>query len=203
MVLDWSGCGNARDVGGCFTFDGRRIRTGALLRSDSHERLTADTVQALRLGGVSRVVDLRWTWECEARPSPFVGDPVYRHVPMLDDVLPYTPPPDTYAPMLDHNHQRIGTAFRAVAEAPSGGVLVHCTAGRNRTGVLVALLLAVAGVAAGDVAADYGRTDGCSPQTMLRTLTHLDDRYGGVRAYLRRTGVRAATLTAVRDRLLE
>ncbi|WP_331253134.1 tyrosine-protein phosphatase [Micromonospora echinospora] len=201
-VLDWSGCRNARDLGGLSTSGGHLIRRGALLRSDSHERLAAPTVEALRSGQVSRIVDLRWAWECEQRPSPFVHDPVYRHVPMLDDVLAYIPPPDTYAPMLDHNRHQIAAAFRAVAEAPPGGVLVHCTAGRDRTGVLVALLLTVAGVAAEDIAADYALTDSCSPQPMRHTLAHLDQRHGGVRAYLLAAGVGAEALAAVRERLL-
>ncbi|SCL38970.1 Tyrosine phosphatase family C-terminal region [Micromonospora pallida] len=202
-MLDWPGCRNARDVGGLSTSDGHLIRQGALLRSDSHERLTPATVEVLRSGRVSRIVDLRWAWECAAQPSPFVGDPVYRHVPMLDDVLAYTPPPDTYAPMLDHNRQRIAAAFRAVAEAPPGGVLVHCKAGRDRTGVLVALLLTVAGVAAEDVAADYALTDACTPQPMRHTLAHLDQQHGGARSYLLAAGVGEEALAAVRERLLE
>ncbi|SCE88876.1 Protein tyrosine/serine phosphatase [Micromonospora viridifaciens] len=203
MVLDWSGCRNARDLGDLPTVDGYKIRAGALLRSDSHERLTAAMIQAVRSGTVSRVVDLRWAWECEANPSPFAGDGIYRHAPMLNDVLTYVPPPDTYAPMLDHNRPRIGRAFRAVAEAPPGGMVVHCQAGRDRTGVLVALLLAVAGVAAQDIAADYALTDACSPQTMLHTLAHLDQRYGGVTAYLVEAGVEPGLAAAVRSRLLE
>lgn len=183
--------------------DGRKIRAGALLRSDSHERLTIETVHALRSGAVSRVVDLRWAWECAANPSPFAGDGIYRHAPMLNDVLPYAPPPDSYAPMLDHNRPRIGQAFRAVAEAPAGGVLVHCQAGRDRTGVLVALLLTVAGVAAQDVADDYAVTDACTAQTMLNTLAHLDQRHGGIAAYLMAAGVEPGLVAAVRSRLLE
>lgn len=76
-------------------------------------------------------MDLRWAWECAAGPSPFAGDDIYQHAPMLNDVLTYALPPDTYAPMLDHNRPRIGL-----------------------------LLLTVAGVAAQDVADDYALTGG-------------------------------------------
>ncbi|MFE9692682.1 tyrosine-protein phosphatase [Micromonospora sp. NPDC005806] len=203
MILDWAGCGNARDLGGLPARDGRKIRAQALVRSDSHDRLTAATIQAVRGGAVSRIVDLRRAWECETSPSPFASDRIYRHAPMLNEVLDYVPPPDTYAPMLDHNRHRIGAAFRAVTEAPEGGVVVHCQAGKDRTGVLVALLLTVAGVAAQDVAADYALTDGCSPQTMLRTLAHLDERYGGVTPYLMEAGVEPGMLAAARSRLLK
>ena len=201
MNLDWSGCRNVRDLGGLPTLDGRRIRAAALVRSDKHDHLTAAAIQAVRAGGIGCVLDLRWSRECEAHPSPFVDDAFYRHVPMLNDVLDYAPPPDTYAPMLDHNRQRIGAAFRAVADAPPGGVVVHCHAGKDRTGVLVALLLTVAGVGAHTIAEDYARTDACSAQTMLNTLAHLDRHYGGAASYLTEAGVAAEALSAVRDRL--
>ena len=203
MNVDWFGCRNARDLGGVPTINGRRIRPGALLRSDSHDRLTAVTVRAVRGGAVGCIVDLRWRWECDNHPSPFAGDAFYRHVPMLSDVLEYVPPPDTYAPMLDHNRQRIGEAFRTVAEAPPGAVVVHCQAGKDRTGVLVAMLLSVAGVAPDDIAEDYALTDGCSPQTMLNTLDHLGSRYGGAASYLVESGVATETLLAARGRLLD
>lgn len=201
MILDWPGCRNARDVGGLPTAGGV-IRTGALLRSDGHHLLTDVSAVPVRAGAVSRIVDLRWSWECEQQPSPFAGRECYRHVSMLNDVLDYEPPPDSYAPMLDHHMGRIGLAVRAVAEAPPGAVVVHCTAGRDRTGVLVALLLRIAGVGRAAIAADYALTAGTSPQTMVNTLVHLDERHGGAEPYLIRSGVGAAALRAVRSRLL-
>lgn len=200
MSLDWTGCRNARELGGLPTAAGGHIRAGALWRTGSHHQLPAGTVQTVG-AAVSRVVDLRWSWEIEGKPSPFAGRPVYRHVPMLNDVLDYVPPPDTYAPMLDHNLERIGAAVRSVAEAPPGPVVVHCHAGRDRTGVLVALLLRLAGVDDGRIADDYARTEGCSPQPMLYTLAHLDERYGGVEPYLLLTGTDHDLQHAVRHRL--
>ncbi len=202
MILDWPHCCNVRDLADLRAAHGRRIRAGALLRSDHHDRLTAAAIEAVRSSTVSRIVDLRRPRECERYPSPFARDAVYRQVSMLDDVLGYEPPPDSYAPMLDHNRRRIGAAFRAVAEAPPGGVVVHCHAGRDRTGVLVALLLTVAGVAPRDVADDYALTDGCCPAAMLNTLAHLEQRYDGITPYLIGAGVDAAHLDAVRARLL-
>ncbi|BCJ33169.1 hypothetical protein Athai_06720 [Actinocatenispora thailandica] len=202
MTLDWAGCTNQRDVGGLRTVPGGRIRAGALLRSDRLDRLPPATVQAIRAGAIGRIVDLRWSWECAEHPSPFAADEVYRHVPMLDDVLDYEPPPDSYGPMLDHCQRRIGTAFRAVAEAPPGCVVVHCHAGKDRTGVLVALLLGVLEVEPDGIVADYARSDGCPAQTMRNTLAHLEHRYGGIVPYLRETGVDAESFRAVRQRLL-
>jgi len=202
-ILDWPDCRNVRDLGGLPAMDGRRIRARVLVRSDNHDRLTAASVRAVRGSAVSRIVDLRWARECAKSPSPFAEDLFYRHVPMLNDVLDYDPPPDTYAPMLDHNQRRVGAAFRAVAEAPPGCVVVHCHSGRDRTGVLVALLLTVAGVSARDVADDYALTDGCSATAMLNTLEHLEQRYGGTGMYLARTGVEPELLDAVRARLVD
>jgi hypothetical protein len=201
VTLDWSGCAGYRDLGGTPTMDGHRLRTGALLRSGDQCRLAAATVRAIRAGAVSRIVDLRWAWECGKSPSPFLGHQVYRHVPMLNDVLGYEPPPDTYAPMLDHNGARIARAFCAVADAPTGPVVVHCTAGRDRTGVLTALLLQVAGVATDVIAADYAVSEnGTAP--MLNTLDHLYDRYGGASPYLLASGVTNRQIAAARKRLL-
>ncbi len=79
---------------------------------------------------------------------------------------------------------------------------MHCSAGRDRTGVLVALALSVAGVPPASIAADYARTDGCSGDTMLRMLSHLDDRHGGARTYLPAGGATGAQLERARNRLL-
>lgn len=198
--LDWPECRNARDLGGTPTRDGR-IRPGALFRSDGLFLLDPAGVAAVRAAGVTRILDLRWTRECEQAPGPFAGDPVYRHVPLLADVLDYEVPHDTYGPMLDHNHGRIAAAFRALAAAPPGGVLVHCHGGRDRTGALVALALAIAGVPPEEIVADYARSPERPPVAMANTLDHLDERYGGAAAYLRRIGVPEGDLDAVRERV--
>jgi protein-tyrosine phosphatase len=201
MILDWPGCENARDLGGIPAAAGHRIRPGALIRSDTHSRLTAGAVRAIRSQGVARILDLRRSRECAADPSPFAEDPFYRHVPLLDDPMGYVPPADTYAPMLDHNTSRFADAFREIAGAPPGAVLIHCRGGRDRTGALAALLLAVAGVSPEDIAADFARTPGTSPAAMLSTLAHATTRYGGVAGYLAHCGIPAASLAAIRERL--
>lgn len=201
MILDWPGCRNVRDLGGLPTVQGGRTASGALIRSDCHSRLTAGGVRAVRALGVARILDLRWSAECARNGSPFAADPVYRHVPLLEDELSYEPPADTYAPMLDHNRNRIALAFRALAEAPEGAVVVHCRGGRDRTGGLVALALGAAGVEPEAIAADYAITKDTDPAAMRATFAHLDARYRGVAAYLREIGVTPAEIDRVRDRL--
>ncbi|GIF70801.1 tyrosine-protein phosphatase [Asanoa siamensis] len=202
MILDWPDCTNVRDLGGLTTAGGRRVRSEALLRSDSPHRLTAPAIAAIRAGGLRRIVDLRWTAECVQRPSPFEGDPIYAHRPLLGDD-DYEILPDSYVAMLEYNRPQIGAAFRAVADAPPGGVLVHCLEGKDRTGVLVALLLLVAGVPDDQIADDYALTTGVDRAYMVNTLTYLHDAYGDVSTYLAECDVDAAHLEAVRSRLLE
>jgi ubiquinone/menaquinone biosynthesis C-methylase UbiE/protein tyrosine phosphatase (PTP) superfamily phosphohydrolase (DUF442 family) len=203
VILDWPGCRNARDVGGLPTTDGSAVRFRALLRSDHHADLTPAALGAVRAAGISRVIDLRRDREVAEQPSPFAGDPVYRHVPVLEDVIAYDHPDDSYGPLLDHNQPRLAAAFRAIASAPPGGVLVHCHSGRDRTGVVVALALAVAGVAADVIAEDYALTGNSPAVTMRTTLDHVERQYGGVHAYLKTIGVSQEEIDAVRDRLRE
>jgi protein-tyrosine phosphatase len=201
MRIDWPSCINVRDLGG-LPVAGGVTKDGALIRSDDLSLLTAAGVEALDRHGVVRILDLRSFHEIEARPGPFAGQPIYRHVPLLEDVLPYDPPHWTYAPMLDHNRNRIARAFRALASAPKGAVVVHCRAGRDRTGGLIALALAIAGVEPEAIVADYALTEGADPLAMRNTLDHLDVRYGGAHPYLTESGVSASELARVRARLV-
>jgi protein tyrosine/serine phosphatase len=202
MIMGWPDCRNARDLGGLSTVDGHTILPGALLRSDNHDRLTPSGIQAVRASGVRRILDLRWEWECAKYPSPFVADPLYPNLPLIAEA-DYSGGTllETYRLIIDSSRQAITTAVQAIADAPPGGVLVHCHSGKDRTGILVAMTLVVAGVPAALVAADYALTDGSEPETILGTLAHLEDRYGGVAAYLLDGGVEPGRLEAVRGRL--
>ena len=203
MKLDWPACRNARDLGGLPTQDGGRIRAGALLRSDHHGAMTPAEVAAVRAAGVSRIVDLRRPRELAATPSPFAGDPVYVNVPLLMDEITYQAPEDSYGPLLDHNKEHVAAAFRAIAEAPPGGVVVHCHSGRDRTGTLIAVVLTVAGVGPEVVAEDYAGTADSPAVNMLNTLAHVEREYGGMESYLLGAGVEQRHLDAVRERLRE
>jgi protein tyrosine/serine phosphatase len=204
VILNWPDCRNARDLGGLLTADGRGIRSGALLRSDNHDRLTPQGVQMIRDGGVSRILDLRWEWEAQKYRSPFADDPIYRNLPLItEEHDQHSSLLDEYCLRVDQSQAFIAAAFAAIADAPPGGVLLHCHAGQDRTGILTALALLVAGVPAEVVASDYALTEGCSPQVMLGTIAHLEDRFGGVEQYLLDGGVTEDQLQAVRTRLLE
>jgi len=175
--LDWDACYNARDVGGYPLAGGGRTRWGRFFRADNLRRLSARGRAALLASGVRTVIDLRSPFELGIDPYPFppadaaggdAGLPAYRNLPVLD-------PADAaeaaalagaatveamYAAMLAHGRARLGAILRAVAAAPAGGVLVYCHAGKDRTGLVTALVLAVAGAAPADVAADYAVSGG-------------------------------------------
>ncbi|MFG1906796.1 tyrosine-protein phosphatase [Kribbella sp. NPDC048928] len=232
MQLTWPDCLNVRDLGGLPAGDGRRIAGGALIRSDNLSRLTEAGVTAVREASVSRIIDVRTPPECDGDPSPFATDPVYRNMPLYDADDPYDPTLSlerSYMAMLDLHPELFAAAVGAIADAPAGAVVVHCHAGKDRSGNVVALALRVAGVPAESVAADYALLDDrmrdhfteqlalindpeersqlaesftARPETMLAVLQHLEDHYGGAEAYLRQGGLDDNQLTALRARLV-
>ena len=200
-LLDWPNLHFARDLGGVRTIDDGQIRERALIRTDTHSRFDAAGLAAIRAYGVSRIVDLRWQREAADDPSPLVSDPCYRLVPACFDPTGNEEiPPDSYRLMIDASRDRLASAFTAIAQAPPGAVVVHCHAGRDRTGVVTALALAVAGASIEDIAADYALSD-ADPSIIVNTFTHLDAQYGGVIDYLIGSGVSPDHLATVRARL--
>ncbi len=200
--LAWPDLRNARDLGGVRTTDGGRIRERALVRTDNHSRLNIAGLAAIRSYGVNRIVDLRWTREASIDPSPLAGDTSYRLVPACFDMTGNEEiPPDSYQLMVDASQDRMAAAITAIAEAPPGAVVVHCHSGRDRTGVVVALALHVAGASVEAIATDYALSDGADPTLIINTFAHLETRYGGVAQYLASSGVAPAHLTAIRERL--
>lgn len=221
--LEWDGCTNVRDLGGLRTADGREIRRGALVRADALDRLSAAGWAALEAHGVRTVVDLRNDDELGEDVAPRPVGIATVHLP-LDGVhdtefwrdwhgRPEFGTPIYYRPFLDRFPERTAGVVRAVARAAPGGVAVHCGVGRDRTGLVALLLLALAGVEAGDIAADYALSEprvpfggvgdfyerrGTTPEEVVGALLAGLD----VEAYLRAAGVGDADVAALRARLL-
>jgi protein-tyrosine phosphatase len=209
-TLRWPDCENVRDLGGLPTTDGGRIRPGALIRADDLCQLTPASVAALREYGIRRIIDLRGSLEAEQDPGPFAGDDMYRRVPFIDEEADRDRDPAeeatllaTYRASVERNAAHIAAGITALASAPPGGVLVHCAAGRDRTGVHVALALRVAGVAVDDIAADYALSPECTPEVIVATLGVIEERHGSVPEYLRGAGVAPEHLIDLRRRLRE
>lgn len=172
--LELEGAANARDVGGLPTVDGRRTRAGVLLRSDNLQGLSAADVRRLvdELG-VRTVLDLRTSAEVDAEgKGPLWSRPEVTHHHL--DLVPHgfegraalaRAIPDENAPehAMDHWYadylidapDSIASALRLLADPRSGTVLAHCAAGKDRTGVVVAVALSLVGVRRDAVVADY------------------------------------------------
>jgi protein-tyrosine phosphatase len=244
--LIWDGCLNVRDLGGHPTEDGGETRFGAVVRADSVSQLSDTGWAALVEHGVRTVVDLRGDHEREDDP-PIELPVEVLHVPFMEasdeeweEIAPEleaaaaaapdvaTSTRDAYLIFLERFKPNVAAGIRAVANAPEGGVVVHCAGGKDRTGLLTAFLLHVAGVPEGEIAADYAlseerlrprheswfaaaeseeelerlrRIAQTPAESILGVFRELELRYGGVEDYLRSVGVTDEELARVRARL--
>jgi protein-tyrosine phosphatase len=162
------GACNVRDLGGRRTADGRVVRCGLVFRGDSPHRLDGDDVAVMQGLGITTVIDLRRHDEV----ARFGRGPVAAWAPVVVH-LPLGPEPDADAATPTANAGRVadlGTLYRGIITDHGGElallfamlakrrtlpVLVHCFAGKDRTGVVAALLLSLLGVPDDDVVADY------------------------------------------------
>jgi protein-tyrosine phosphatase len=159
-VLSWDGFLNVRDLGGLPLARGGETRFGRVARSEAPSFLTERGWRELHDEGVRTLVDLRCPTEGEyavRNGVRRVGIPLFRQQDpaFLARVKGVRDTADFYRAIIDFSHSPIVRAVAEVADAPAGGVLIHCHAGRDRTGIVAALVLAVAGVPAAAIAADY------------------------------------------------
>jgi protein-tyrosine phosphatase len=234
--IEIEGAANARDLGGLPTADGHQTAANRLLRADNLQELSPSDVKKLVHDiGVTTVVDLRSSNELKSEgPAPLDAVAGVRHAhhpvlpelgsntDMIADVLltradqdksryPRDPVCGHYLGYLEDRPDQVVAALRSIAHS-EGAALVHCAAGKDRTGVVVALALTVAGVLPEAVVADYAataeRTDAIvtrllrsptyardigskparshrvRPETMAAFLEQMDSRYGGVVRWL-------------------
>ncbi|MEV0808538.1 tyrosine-protein phosphatase [Micromonospora sp. NPDC050200] len=229
---------NFRDVGGYPGYDGRTVRWGRLYRSDSPHRIDGADRDAFAALGVRTVVDLRRPSEVERDGRvPELGGLAYRniHPEHADwgenpyqhgtDLARYLA--DRYADLAESGAAGLAEAVGLIADQANAPVLVHCVAGKDRTGIVCGLTLAVLGVSDAEIAADYALSTeaaerfqawfdstgkqmrpGLPPLTtpagaMVLFLAELRQRHGSVEGYLRHAGLTDTQLTALRDHLLE
>lgn len=173
---------NLRDTGGYRAASGS-TRWGTLFRSDALHLLDDEGREALVALGITQLVDLRGDDERHAAPSAVAGLGIaIRHIPVFDDASPvvmaHAPVSleSVYRHMVDDRGPQLAAAVRALVDAaPGRAVLVHCTAGKDRTGLVIALALAAVGVDRQEVVDDYAATAahlvGPWAQRMLAGLT--------------------------------
>jgi protein-tyrosine phosphatase len=242
-TLKWDGCVNVRDLGGIPIEDGGVTTARAVVRADTARALSPAGWAALVDYGVQRIVDLRFHSELAADPPQDLPVEVV-HVPVLPEVdsgefqdidrvaeragdateaIRYV-----YLEFLERFDQRFARAIEAVAFAPEGAVLVHCMGGKDRTGLVSALLLRLAGVAIDDIAQDYAvssanlrvlneqwieeapndfererrvRMSATPAQAMVDVMETIENRYGSALGYLRKAGTGPTAIERARARL--
>ena len=240
--LLWDGCLNVRDLGGLPTEDGGSTRFGSVIRADSIGLLTSDGWQALLATGVRRIVDLRSQVEIDDDP-PRGADVEVVHVPVLDHfdeenweeirALSEAAPSHAaatelvYLRFLAHCRPSFVTAIEAVATAP-GLVVFHCHGGKDRTGLVAAILLRLASVSVDVIADDYALSEvrleprhrrwladaqddaerarieriSATPRDAIKAvLDVVDETYGGADRYLLDGGLPPDVLEAARSLL--
>ena len=237
--LAWDACVNVRDLGGLPA--GRsRIARRRLVRSDTLTRLTSRGRQALQSFGIRTVIDIRNESEILVQPDPFVdGDPIQLyHLPLQSDALRFFLPRclaattryDLNVATLERCSRNLRAIMLAMANAPPGGIVLHCHSGRDRTGLVIALVLDLVGVPPMDILDDYEEisaearkeyeTDldrlqdrdkaralrswiATDRASLERTLEYVRNRHGSVRSWLEAIGVGASAQRALCDRLTD
>jgi protein-tyrosine phosphatase len=237
--LHWQGCLNVRDLGGLPTANGRTTAWQSIIRADTLGRLTPAGQQALLDYGVGTIIDLRAAHEVQEHPTVYSQQadaklPAYLNLP-LESYQPHvsalisraTSRSEVYCIILDHYPQEIARVLRAIGQARPGGMVIHCHSGTDRTGMVAALLLSLAGVADELIAADYGQSrlhlrsyydriaaevggadqvsfwgrPTATEEMMRMMLDHIASRYGDTTGYLTRCGLSANEIEQVRQRL--
>ena len=224
---------NARDLGGYPTTDGAVTRSRSLVRADDLAQLSPAGLAALANYGIETVLDLRWPEEIAAAPSPVARQlPRVRYlsVSLLADTPAewgalggYCAKEEWKCTVLDRLQPRLKQALAAIAAAGPGPLIFHCVAGKDRTGVIAALMLALADVVPAAIAADYAASsanlrdayldryrDGdpaaiieavrCPEDAVYNMLDYLGYA-GGTRGYLAGIGLGADEITCLRARL--
>jgi protein-tyrosine phosphatase len=238
--LAWEACYNARDLGGLPTVDGGYTRWQAVIRADLLSRLTEQGKRALLDYGVRTIIDLRGPKEVQDEPSPFavatnqmdqltyLNLPLEKYYPHVSALISKaTTRAEVYCITLDHYPDAVAEVMRAIANARPGGVVVHCHGGKDRTGVVSALLLSLVGARPATIAADYAESQvrlwplyeklvaeaggedkvgfwlkpTATAEMMYSLLMHVDTKYGGVRNYLAAAGLSPAELEQLQQRL--
>ena len=241
--LGFQGSFNFRDLGGYATTDGRTVKWRTLFRADAVHRLPDEELDQLADFGLRTVIDLRTSAEVD---EGHLHDPsrgiTHVHLDVLGEV--WKPRDldenadagevlgDLYVQMLDIGALALSEAFRTLANAENLPAVFHCAAGKDRTGVLAAMVLSTIGVADHVIVADYAISGtnmselierlkrdrpealtsmndqpsaylAAPPEAMARLLTHVNAEYGSMTGYVKSIGVDSDSIDALAESLLD
>ncbi|KDQ29730.1 hypothetical protein PLEOSDRAFT_50602 [Pleurotus ostreatus PC15] len=169
---------NVRDLGAYLsnTHPGKLTKPNLMLRSAEISGITPEGIDRLRELGITKVFDLRSDTEIEKYDTPvpeiegieIIRAPVFQKEDYSPEMMAkryklYASGKteafmELYSQILDHGGEAFGAVLRHIHDRPTEGCLFHCTAGKDRTGLLAALLLKLAGVDNEAIAKDYALT---------------------------------------------
>lgn len=235
--LPLEGAYNVRDLGGYPTKCGRMTKWHAFLRSDDPYDLTDSDIEFLKEYGLKTVIDLRAEDEMEAFPNPFerVEGVDYIKAPIfLDKIDHITRAASHYKPqdmitafylhLLTEARENIRKVFSSIAEAKEGAVMFHCKVGKDRTGIVAALLLMLCGVSRADIITNYSSSFHyiiqnpqivkmiqnsipdlfySKPEYIEPVLDYIEKEHGNAKGYLMWIGLKEDEIKAIEKRLCE
>jgi len=236
--LSIPGLFNARELGGMPTKDGRTIRTHRLIRSDALDHLSKEGIELLSSYPVSVVIDLRSESEASRNPDMILSDPRFTYynyslLPISADYQTNSLIQETirtslgklYVWMAENAKEAFAQVFRAILKEAPRAVLFHCAHGKDRTGMITALLYLLCGVSREDIISNYAISyeyvkDLVAPliaknppevshifrsdeENIKMFLSHIDEKYDGkAEVYLESIGLTQDEISSLRDLLL-
>lgn len=228
---------NARDLGGMMTRSGKKTAFKRFVRSDSPAEIDEAGVKTLIDYSVRTVIDLRSPQEISRSGNPFIDRPEihFRNIPLIaidpdnrDDstmnFLVQNKLGHLYIMMLEHSQEALLDVFRTILNTKDGAVMFHCAHGKDRTGLIAALLYLLAGVSRQDIILNYAesyehirplvdplfesmpanthhmyRSDA---ENMRLLLDHIEHFYEGrADVYLRTLGLSDPEIESIRNRM--
>ena len=242
-VIEVDGLANARDLGGLVTADGRTIKTGIVVRCDNPRSLTDQgQIDLASVVGPRTLIDLRTEPEVAHDGYVLADESItvlnFAMLPLsgisqeqidagaCDNLI------DDYMGQIEVNGDSVMMALREIASAERHPIVYHCTAGKDRTGIVTAMLLAILGVDHETIAADYHVTTAnmvpiierirnaqvykdnglanapawifaSDPETMLAFLDRMTAKYGSAEAWALQRGLSADEINSIRTLLLD
>lgn len=232
--LNFAGTLNVRELGGYVNRDGVRLKTHKVLRGDDLSNLTEEGMQALTEYGMKTCIDLR-IYEEKQKLDPFYrsSELVYHSIPIKGDMIMQYEPGEMlyrlYVDILEKHAKALLTELQIIAREEEG-VIFHCTAGKDRTGVTAMLILAICDVDREQIVTDYEpssqniaeqikqqkkQLEECGirnipdeifeskAETMCKLLDYLGEKYGGPVNYVRKIGLTDLEMEQIRKKMLE